>query len=130
MSDTEVTGLDALTSTLRVMGAELADMSAVTKVVAERGASAARGAIPRRSGALAGSVMSTSTATGGAVRIGAGLPYAAAINSGIGPRPGLRGPHNIRPAQFLRAARQSVTAAADGAYTTALSTAVSKVRGA
>lgn len=58
--------------------------------------------VPVRTGALKASVRplgSVSAATGKAGK--ASVPYAAAVHWGTGPRPGLRGPHNIKRRPFL-----------------------------
>ncbi|MDQ1504883.1 MAG: hypothetical protein QOD57_2610 [Actinomycetota bacterium] len=62
----------------------------------------ARRHIPVRSGKLAGTLRARSTQTAAQVVLGtARTPYAQAVYWGTGPRPGQRGPHNIKPHQVM-----------------------------
>jgi hypothetical protein len=58
--------------------------------------------VPFRSGRLRATVKALGSQTAGKAKAGAAkVPYAAAVHWGTGPRPGLRGPHNIARNPFL-----------------------------
>lgn len=103
-----VRGEARLRRTLAAAGSDLSG-PAFTQAVAAAGvmlADAARGRAPRRSGALAGSIRPAPGGRPGVaagVAVVAGIAYAAPVEYGVGPRPGLRGGHNIRPRRYLAA---------------------------
>lgn len=76
---------------------------------AERVMQAALPNVPARSGALKASVRALGTPTTARMMAGgAQVPYAKAVHWGTGPRPGLRGPHNIKRRAFLWDAREKL----------------------
>jgi hypothetical protein len=94
------------------------------------GAEAGRRA-PRRTGRLAGSWRPESDKATAAVRFGGGgVAYAPAMQWGIGPRPGLRGPHNIRATYFASDALASTESEIARVYAGELGDKVGAVRGA
>jgi hypothetical protein len=81
-------------------------------------------------GALKGSVRplgSVSAATGKAGK--ASVPYAAAIHWGTGPRPGLKGPHNIKRRPFLLDALNRLEPNAADEYAEQLRRLISRLKG-
>src|SRR5687768_11830190 len=67
------------------------------KQLSEKVVKLAEPRVPVKTGALAGSVRPLGSVSGATVKAGGSkVPYAAAIHFGVGPRPGLRGPHNIQ----------------------------------
>lgn len=61
--------------------------------------------VPFRTGRLVATVRALGSQTSGNAKAGgAKAPHAAAIHFGVGPRPGLRGPHNIQKRPFLHEA--------------------------
>lgn len=93
----EIVGLDRLRATLARFAHDLENL-APQSVVAIIGRVAQTRA-PKRTGRLAASFSGTSDAGEQILRFG--VEYAAPIHFGVGPRPGLRGPHNIRPNPYL-----------------------------
>ena len=91
-----VEGLNKLTRQLKTLEGDVS--SAVKELnaeLAEDVAQTARQKVPRRSGALAGSIRSSGQARTGVVRAGSrGVPYAGPIHFGWAKR-------NIRPQPFL-----------------------------
>jgi hypothetical protein len=99
----QVVGLEALRASLHRLAAQLPD-------VAPEGAAAVIGAraranAPKRSGRLASSWAADTGS--GVVGLSFGAVYAGPVHFGVGPRSGLRGPHNIRPNPFLWRAIES-----------------------
>lgn len=77
------------------------------KAAAERVVRAALPNVPVRTGRLRSAVRATgSQSAGRALAGGARVPYAQAVHWGTGPRPGLRGPHDIKRRPFLWDAAQ------------------------
>ena len=103
-----VVGADTLARTLRQLGDSLDDFGKSNATAAQTvGAEAGRRA-PRRTGRLAASWRPDSDKATAAVRFGGGaVAYAPAMQWGIGPRGGLRGPHNIRATYFASGALDS-----------------------
>jgi HK97 gp10 family phage protein len=65
--------------------------------------------VPVRTGRLKRTVKALATQTASRMKAGSGtVPYAAAVHWGTGPRPGERGPHNIRRRAFLWDAREKL----------------------
>lgn len=86
--------------------------------------------VPVLSGALKASVRplgSVSAATGKAG--GARVPYAAAVHWGTGPRPGLKGPHNIKRRPFLLDALRRLEPDAADEYADQLRRLISRLKG-
>lgn len=100
------------------------------KQLADRVVELAQPHVPVLSGALKGSVRplgSVSAATGKAG--GAKAPYAAAVHWGTGPRPGLRGPHNIKRRPFLLDALDRLEPDAADEYADQLRRLISRLKG-
>jgi len=91
-----VEGLNKLTRDLKTLeGDVVGSMKKLNAELAEDVAQTARRKVPRRSGALAGSIRSSGQARTGVVRAGSsGVPYANVIHFGWAK-------HNIRPQPFL-----------------------------
>lgn len=86
--------------------------------------------VPTRTGALKASVRplgSISAATGKAGK--ASVPYAAAVHWGTGPRPGLRGPHNIKRRPFLLDALHRLEPNAADEYADQLRRLIGRLKG-
>jgi phage gpG-like protein len=82
---------------------------------------------PKRTGRLASSFGSS---TGrGVVSVSFGVEYAGPINFGVGPRIGLRGPHNIPATRFLTGAVSDREALWIETYKDAAQNAADKVKG-
>ena len=94
-----VQGVEQLQAGLTRADAALADWSATNRLAAARLALAGARYAPRRSGRLAGSHRPVATSTSAAVEVTAS--YAGPIRYGVGPRAGLRGPHNITANDWL-----------------------------
>jgi hypothetical protein len=126
-----VEGADTLARTLRQLSAGLDDFARSNTTAAQTvGAEAGRRA-PRRTGRLAGSWRPESDKATAAVRFGGGgVAYAPAMQWGIGPRPGLRGPHNIRATYFASDALASTESEIARVYAGELGDKVGAVRGA
>lgn len=92
----KIDGLDKLVKNLKKLHPEIANgLKQINRDLADELVPVARSAAPRRSGRLADSVRSGSTATTGIVRAGgAKVPYAKVIHFGW-PK------HNIKPQPFL-----------------------------
>ena len=122
----EVEGLPRLTASLDALKGDLADIAPPD--AAQTIGNAARSRAPRRSGRLAGSM--SSTAGRGVVAVTFGAPHAGPLNFGVGPRVGLRGPHNIPATLFLTGAVSDTAKAWIGAYEKAAQSAADNVKGA
>lgn len=130
MPDDAVTvkGADRLASTLHQFAGSLDDLSDANRRAGESIASAARGRVPRRTGRLAASGR---TDVGPAsVTVAFGAVYAPPIHWGVGPRVGLRGPHNIRASLFLTGALETQEDAVADIYIDAIDQRLGKVQGA
>lgn len=88
-----VRGADRLAATLGGFAAAVARNGPAMTAGGRDVATVARGRAPRRTGRMAASVAVESTDDGATVS--AGVAYAGPLNYGVGPRPGVRGPHNI-----------------------------------
>jgi len=122
----EVKGLPELTASLGRLERDLAEIAP-----AEAGriiGTAAQKRAPKRSGRLASSM--SSAADAGKVTVTFGVIYAGPINFGVGPRPGLRGPHNIRATRFLTGSVNDTQSAWIKQYEDAAQDAADKVKGA
>ena len=79
----EVDGLRNLRRTLKAAGLAVDDLKAAHKSVAETVIRAALPRVPRRTGALAGTLRAANAQTGAVVKAGfAGIPYAGPIHWG------------------------------------------------
>jgi hypothetical protein len=91
----QVSGAKEFRAAMKKMGADLSDLTAINRRLAETVAKEARSGAPVLSGRLAGSVRPGATRTKGYVRAGGGgIPYAGVIHFGW-PR------HNISPQPFI-----------------------------
>lgn len=96
-------------------------ISAAGKAAVEPVAAATRSRIPTRSGRLAGSVRSSGTRTGGAVRMGSkAVPYAGWVDFG-GTRPDGSTREYLAGGRYLFPSAQSLASRAAASYTAALS---------
>lgn len=97
-----VEGLDNLDRTLNAFADGLSDLTDAHSTIAAKVLADARRRSPVRSGRLSSSGFSQGTAQ--AAVFGFSAAHAPAIMFGVGPRVGLRGPHNIRANMFANAA--------------------------
>jgi HK97 gp10 family phage protein len=105
-------------------------LKAAHKQLADRVVELAGPRVPVKTGALAASVRglgSVSAATGKAG--GAAVPYAAAVHWGTGPRPGQRGPHNIKRRPFLLDALKRLEPDVADEYAEQLRRLISRLKG-
>jgi hypothetical protein len=124
----EVRGADRLASTLAQFDRSLSDLSDANRAAGELVGSAARSRVPRRTGRLAGSMRTDVSPTD--VDVSFGAVYAAPIHWGVGPRVGLRGPHNIATTLFLTSALAASEDAVASVYLDAIDERLGKVQGA
>lgn len=124
--DTRVIGLDRLQATLRNLKGDLADIA--PDAAADVIGTAAKSRAPKRTGRLAASF--SSSTSDGLVSVRFGAAHAGPINFGVGPRPGLRGPHNIAATRFLTGAVSDKQSAWMADYADAAQDAVDNVKGA
>lgn len=124
MADGELTveGPD-ITAGFHKLAANVAALAETENKAAKLIAEAVRPLIPKQSGRLASGL----TVAGGEVRIG-GVRYAGPIEFGVGPRPGMRGPHNIRPAHYMERGTEAASPGVETLFANDLETQVSKVR--
>ena len=126
-----VEGARELRATMRRAGIDLSDLTDANAAVAMLIATAATSGAPRRTGRLAGSNRPNRAKTKAVVRAGgAGVPYANAIHWGVGPRAGLRGPHNIRRRPWIWDAANAKQDQVIDLYWTKVQQAIWKIRGA
>lgn len=124
----EVRGFAQLRRTLRQAGADLEDMRSTNNSIAQFvGATAAQRA-PRRSGMLAASWAPSNSKTAANVRFG--VVYASPVHWGVGPRSGLRGPHNIAPNRFATEAAADTEPTWVDMYRDRVQELLDRVRGA
>lgn len=122
----EIRGLAQVTASLGRMEHDLADIA--PPEAGQIIGSAAQARAPKRTGRLASSM--SSSAGDGKVSVTFGVVYAGPINFGVGPRPGLRGPHNIRATRFLTGAVSDRESAWVETYKDAAQDAANRVKGA
>lgn len=122
----QVVGLEQLQASLHRL-ARQAEGLAPPQAAAIIGRAAAARA-PRRTGRLANSFASDSRS--GQLLLSFGTPYAGAVHFGVGPRSGLRGPHNIRANPYLFGAIKDTESQWLGAYSDQLQSMVDEVKGA
>jgi hypothetical protein len=126
----DVKGAARLRATLLGLGVDVQDFKAIHDRVASYVGAEGAARAPRRSGLLAASWRPGSQKANATVRFGgAGVPYANAVHWGTGPRPGRRGPHNIRPTLFATSAAAETEPTWAEWYFTELEAMVSRVRG-
>ena len=123
-----VVGADRLAATLHQFAQSLGDMSDANRAAGETIGSAARTRVPRRTGRLASSMRTDVSPTD--VDVSFGAVYAAPIHWGVGPRVGLRGPHNIAASLFLTAAFAAQEDTIADIYLAAIDSRLGKVQGA
>jgi hypothetical protein len=121
-----VEGLERLKSTLGNLPADLAEIAPLD--AAQVIGTEAKSRAPKRTGFLAGSWSAKSES--GTLTFGFGAPYAGPINFGVGPRKGLRGPHNIKRTEFFTGAVNDKREEWLQKYVPPIEEAVSKVKGA
>lgn len=121
-----VTGVERLTASLGQLERDLADL-APDDAAAVIGA-AARQRAPKRTGRMAAAF--ASSARDGVVSVSFGTAYAGPINFGVGPRVGMRGPHNIRATRFLTGSVADKESVWIETYKDAAQDAADKVKGA
>lgn len=123
-----VEGADTLARTLRSAVRAIGDLSQTnTKVAAGIGVAASQRA-PRRTGRLAASGRPSGTATEAVLTFG--VVHASPIQWGVGPRRGLRGPHNISPTRFATEAAADTQPVWLDTYTERVQSVLDQVRGA
>lgn len=123
------------TEIARGIGNTISDLDRLDRVsadVAERLRTEAARAAPRRSGRLAASGRVSRSGTASVVSFGnAAVQYAGALNFGVGPRTGLRGPHNIRATRyFSNAIRDARADAPDPEYGREIDKSLNRIKGA
>ena len=100
--EVRVEGVRELRAALRRAGQSLDDFKDTNERVARIVVTEVQRRAPRRTGRLARSARPSKSATRATVSAGgARVPYANAVHWGVGPRPGRRGPHNIRRNPFV-----------------------------
>jgi hypothetical protein len=124
----EVKGAERLERTLGEFGRSLEDMADANRRAAETVGSAAVARAPKRTGRLAGSLRIDAAPT--SVEVSFGASYAAPIHWGVGPRVGLRGPHNVSPTLFLTGALEAQEDSILAVYEDAVDTRLGVVKGA
>jgi hypothetical protein len=123
-----IDGLDNLNRTLDGFVRDLDDLDTAAQSAGNTVLNLARGKAPRRTGRLASSGFVD--VDGSNASIGFSAPHAAPIEFGVGPRAGLRGPHNITPRRFLSSAFTDAEPAVLDDYEAAVTAALGKVKGA
>jgi hypothetical protein len=120
----QVQGARTLRRTLKAAGLDVTDLKAAHKAVADLVASRARPATPHRTGALAGSVRTSGTASAAIVRAGrASVPYAGPIHWGW--------PSRHIPAQpWIADAAAATQPGWEALYLTALTHIIDTIEGA
>lgn len=116
----EVEGVKRLTATLNAAAVALGDMTSPSRASGGLILTRARGAAPRRSGALAGSLTATPSRAG--VAVGSGLIYAGPIHWGWAG-------HGIAPNPFLSRAADSAEPATVAAFHAYVETTIKGVKG-
>lgn len=103
----QVEGMKQLRAALLQLGVEMQDLKDINSEVGQFIGATAAARAPRRSGILAASWRPGASNRDVTVRFGGGgVPYGNAVHWGTGPRPGLRGPHNIARNPFAWEAAQ------------------------
>ncbi len=110
-----IQGIPSLLKELRAFSNDIANMGAFSQIAQEAAHKAASLApigtskYDRHEGRLRKSVRPSTRKNVAVVRAGGGnVPYANAINFGVGPRKGKRGPHNITASLFMQRASEAM----------------------
>lgn len=123
-----VEGLDTLTRTLDAFARDLGNLDDAAAAAGAKVLARARATAPKRSGRLAGSGFAQ--VDGSDAAIGFRAAHAAPLEWGVGPRVGLRGPHNIPARHYLAHALTSSQDDVEGVYAVAVNDRLDNVRGA
>ena len=123
-----VEGADRLASTMRGAGRQLRTLPGAGESAGRILAGEITARAPRRQGTLRASV--AAAVDGPSVSVTAGARHAGPINFGVGPRPGLRGPHNITATFFATGAWPAVADRLRSTYTRAVRDALTTIQGA
>lgn len=124
----QVVGARELERTLARAGRELGDQTEASTKVAALVATKASRTAPRRTGRLAGAHRKQGARAGATVTNP--LSYASVQHWGVGPRAGLRGPHNIRGRRWLVNAVDDQQRTIVNVYAAAVDATVARIRGA
>jgi hypothetical protein len=124
----QLKGADRLAATLAGFGAAVADMTPEASAAAAMVAATAKGRAPKRSGRMAGSV--AVAVSGNDATIAGTARYSGPIDAGVGPRPGRRGPHNIRPSRWLSGSLEACEPRVLTLYTDGVTRRLERVQGA
>lgn len=124
-----VEGADRLAATMHAAARKLASWEVTNARAAGLVADAARGRAPRRTGQLIGSV-GTRLEGGAGALVEASARHAGPINYGVGPRPGRRGPHNIRATRFFSDALPTTSDRVVDLYADRVASAIASIKGA
>jgi hypothetical protein len=127
-----VLGADQAASSLRRVVARLQRMQASHAAIGTELVNLAGARVPNRSGRSTGALRRSIRADAQplAVIVTATAGHAGAIEYGVGPRAGLRGPHNIAPGRYMAGARDRAAGVAVDRLTTDVDAIVSTVKGA
>jgi hypothetical protein len=126
----QVQGARELRASLLNAGVMVGDLKDANRRVGQVVADRAEQLAPKRSGRLAGSGRPGAAKTQAVVRFGgSGVPYAAALQWGVGPRAGQTGPHNIRPTLFATNAADQTRETWLDVYMSAVNEALDQVKG-
>lgn len=122
----EIQGLERLTASLGQLKRDLADIAPddAARIIG----TAAKARAPKRTGRLASSF--SSDAGNGVVSVSFSAAHAGPLNFGVGPRTGLRGPHNIAATRFLTGAVKDTQSAWLNAYAEDIDDKLDNVKGA
>lgn len=124
MPGIEVEGLKELRKQLKAAGESYADLKDAGLEAATVVSDAAKGIVPQRTGALAGSIRPAGQAKGAVVRAGkGGVPYAGVIHFGWPA-------HNIEPQPFLYEAADSRLSEVEDIYLKRVQQIADTVKGA
>ena len=123
----QVVGARELSRSLERAGRALGDNADTNARVSTLVATSAQHTAPRRTGRLAGGHRKRATKVD--AEVSNTLPYANAQHWGVGPRAGLRGPHNIRGTRWLLDTVQDRQASIVDLYRAKVDRVVGAIRG-
>lgn len=110
---------------------DLENSDEVSADVAERLRTEAQRGAPKRTGRLASSGRIARSGSAVVVSFGnSGVRYAAPINFGVGPRVGMRGPHNIRASRFFTNAVRNTEQILPDEHAIAIQRSLDRITGA